>query len=178
MVQATYRKTLTAARRDLKRYYRQREEMDRKIAKLRQTVVTLGALCSEGFNRDFAKEYGLTKTLTDAVFDAIIASERPLHPKEIQFLLEDLGYEFKSANRGASIHSVCKRLVQQGKLAPVVRISPKEGKGAYDKCGFWWGDQKPPAPWIRQDWGGYEAPKEEKSPKRRKNLKAGAEAKK
>lgn len=157
MKDSTYRKTLTAARIDLRRLYEQREQLERKIAQLRQTVTTLGALCSETDGRDFVKIYGLNGTMTDAALDAFIASEKPLSIRQIVRTLEDLGYPFKSGNRAASVHSVVRRLVQQGKLRPVVR--PTAGD-RYDvnAHGFWWGDKRPPEPWKVKNWGSFKIP--------------------
>jgi hypothetical protein len=158
MENSAYRKTLTAARRDLKRLYREREDMDRKIAQLRQTVLSLGALCHEPGRRDFVKEYGLRGGLTNGVFDAIQASQTPLSVRRIQETLEDLGYDFKAKNRAAAIHSVAKRMVEQGKLQPVTKPT-KNDRYDVNAQGFWWGDTKPPAPWVRHNWGAYKLPK-------------------
>ena len=77
--------------------------MDRKIARLRQTVVTLGALCREDGKREQQKRFVThSGSLTNAVLDAIMASDVPLHPKNIQGILEDMGYDIGSSNPLAS----------------------------------------------------------------------------
>ena len=148
MKDATYRRTLKAARNELINLYRGREETDRKIARLRQTVVTLGALCRESSEREAQKRWVThSGSLTEAVMDTVMASDEPLQPKEIQRVLEDMGYDIGSSNPLASVHSVIRRLLQQRRLRGCERVV-----NSRPRLGFWWGDKKPPKPWKPHDW--------------------------
>jgi len=148
MKDATYRRTLKAARNELLNLYRGREETDRKIARLRQTVVTLGALCRESSEREAQKRWAShSGSLTEAVMDTIMASDAPLQPREIQRVLEDMGYDIGSSNPLASVHSVIRRLLQQRRLRGCERVVNNR-----PRLGFWWGDKKPPKPWKPHDW--------------------------
>ena len=138
---------LTSTRKDLKEAYRQREELERKIAKLRQMVTTLGAMCEEDGLQDFKEYVPRSGKLTDAVNTTVVASAVPLTAIEIRGVLEDLGYRFQSSNPLGSIHSVLTRLEQQGLVARVCRAKPD---GTVDKREekFWYGGFPPPAPWV------------------------------
>lgn len=144
-----YERSLKKARADLKKAYGEREFLERRIAKLRQTVVTLGTLCEEPdatlrFLKTFASRSG---KLTDSVRNAMIATDSPLSPAEIRDLLVDLGYRFQSTNPLASIHSVIKRMVEQ-KDVKHVRAVDSTGKVNSDRK--YWHDiaGEPPKPWV------------------------------
>jgi hypothetical protein len=143
-----YELLLVTARRDLKKAYRDREDLDRKIAMLRQTVVSLGALCKEDSPLEDFKQWWSPrgKNLTDAVTNAICGSQTPVTVTEIRNILEDLGYRFQSSNPQASIHSIIKRLIEQKLIAKAARRNPD---GTYDLTNaYWYGDQQPPEPWV------------------------------
>lgn len=154
MTQDFYRKTLRTAREDLERFYRQREELERKIARLRQTIISLGALTKEDAKREKQKaHFKETKNLSEAIMNVIMASEVPLHPRDIQEALEDLGYDIGSSNPLASVWSVVRRLENRKWYGnPYLRWYRKpstDGKrwGRGSKIGVWWGDQRPGKPW-------------------------------
>lgn len=145
-----YRRTLTAARKDLSRLYEQRESLERRIARVRQAVTTLTLIVDEkpGYRLHQAQ------TLTEAVELALGASNRPMTVGSICDLLEQTGFKTKSSNFGASVHSVLARLIQQKRVRMVHRIS--NHKGPDDKWGrqwdptsraYWWGERNPPKPW-------------------------------
>ena len=143
-----YRRLLERAREDLKAAYRQREELDVTIAKLRQTVVSLGAMCPEDDVREGLKGVVPRRgALTDAVSNTILASQIPLGAKDVRDMLEELGYKFASgsSNPLASIHSVINRLVEQKRVIPVKRIGPK-GTLIGDRK-FWFAMGDPPDGW-------------------------------
>ena len=144
-----YSEILTTVRKDLKEAYREREELDRKIAKLRQTVVTLGALCEEGGEREFLKVLGsLKEDLTTACHDAILASGTPVSPTDIRDTLEDLGFRFKSSNPLASIHSVLKRLLEQKQITRLAQIKADDSISNERK---YWCGKKLPASWVLEE---------------------------
>ena len=149
MSEKQYQQLLATARRDLKLAYREREHLDRTIAKLRQTVVSLGALCDEEGSglEDFKVWFSpIGKNLTEAVTNAVVGSKKPVSPVEIRNILEDLGYRFQSSNPLASIHSVVKRLVEQEVFIKTARANPD---GSVDDRGhLWWGYASPPEPWV------------------------------
>jgi hypothetical protein len=167
VTQSTYRQTLKAARRDLETLYRQREELERKIARLRQTVISLGALTKETPLLEKQKHrFKENESLTEAVMNVIQASEIPLHPKTIQERLEELGYDIGSSNPLASIWSVVRRLEQKKSTTSegtYLRWYKQERSRIYGRSktaspvfsvGVWWGDQRPRVgEWERYDMG-------------------------
>lgn len=149
MTTKQYERLLVTARRDLRKAYRDREELDRTIAKLRQTVVSLGALCKEDSPLQEVKTWWspLGKNLTEAVANAIAGSATPVGAKEIRNILEDLGYRFQSTNPLASIHSVIGRLIEQKEITKAVSL--KAGLGTIPGAPrFWYGHSDPPLPWA------------------------------
>lgn len=129
---------LKRARKDLKEAYRQREQLDTKIGKLRQTVITLGVMCEEEENiaLEFLKVWGARSgKLTEMVGNALHGASAPLTAIDVRDLLEDLGYRFKTANPLASIHSVIKRLEEQD---IVVRVRQEQGDGTYSHTSKFW----------------------------------------
>lgn len=164
MTQQSYRKILRTARKDLERFYRQREELERKIARLRQTIIGLGSLTKETPELEEQKRwFKENESLSEAIMNIIQASDVPLHPKEIQERLEELGFDIGSSNPLASVWSVVRRLEQKKsgkKKHPYLRWYKQERLRKYGRAkspstdvtlGVWWGDQKP-----RGDWQRYE----------------------
>ena len=173
MTQDAYRKTLKAARLDLEKMYREREELERKIARMRQTVISLGSLIKETKELEVSKRWFKEhETLSEAVLNCIMASDVPLHPKEIQERLEELGYDIGSSNPLASIWSVIRRIEKQkwGKH-PKLRWYKSQRLRKYGRAkepsldidiGVWWGDQKPRiGDWERYEMGS--TPKQRKT---------------
>lgn len=153
-----YERLLVVARRDLKESYRTREELDRRIAKLRQTVVTLGALCEQDPLQTFRRFVPRGANLTDAVENAIMATSEPLSAADIRGVLEDLGYRFQSNNPLASIHSVINRLLEQKRIERVYRVKP-DGIVERRERKYWFGMLPPPEPWVEATRAKYDKTK-------------------
>lgn len=71
-----YRRALRTAQDDLERLYSQREDLERKIARLRETVINLHLMLEIEHPAMF-----FSKTLTSAVQDVIVATTKPLEPR-------------------------------------------------------------------------------------------------
>jgi len=170
MTSTDYRRVLTAARRDLDALYRDREELERKIARLRQTIISLGALTKESPQLEKKKKwFRENEPLTEAVMNVIMASEVPVSATEIKESLEELGYDIGSTNPLASVWSVLRRLEQRRwGDHPYIRQWVSEevrpwgkGKRHQVRVGWWWGDRKPAGNWKR-----YESPMKARSKKK------------
>ena len=140
-----YQRILQKARNDLGAAYKEREALERRIAQLRQTVVTLGAMVGDKPVNEFGWAVSRNSNLTEAVRNVVVASFAPLDATEIRAVLVDLGYRFQTTNALASIHSVVKRLVEQKELTVVRRV--KDGKPSRESA-FWFGDPSYLEHWV------------------------------
>ena len=147
MSEKKYESALAAARKDLHAAYAQREELERKIAKLRQMVATLGSMMDEK-GLDTFKFLPRSGNLTETVRNAVIASMTPLGAVDIRNVLVDLGYRFQTANPLGSIHAVLGRLVEQEQLVPVRAVL--DGKVGRD-IKYWYGNPSYLEHWIPAD---------------------------
>ena len=120
---SAYSQALREARRELLRLFRQREEIERKIARAKQTVVSLGRMCDDETDGNkamlrHAAEGGMG--LTDAIRTALMASERPLDPMDVRSALETVGYDIGSSpNTLVSIHTILGRLAAKGEIKQI-----------------------------------------------------------
>lgn len=121
---ATYVKAMKTAERELIALIRQQEDIERKIAQTRQTVLTLRMKVHPN-----TRGYGhVSKTLTDAARTALFASRKPLDPIEIFDAVRAMGFVIKAKNQLASVHSVIRRLVQQGHVVHAYMLGA-DGRG-------------------------------------------------
>jgi hypothetical protein len=138
-----YKKALQEAREELVKLLGQKEELDKRVAQLQQTVSGLSALCGEEpVERQSAVQAAILRNyemvlegitgkpgLTDAVRAALKAFNRPLTPVEVRDGLISLGYDLSIyGNVLASIHTILKRLVDNEEVKEV----EKDGKKAYE----------------------------------------------
>jgi hypothetical protein len=97
----------------------QQEEIERHIARLRQTLLGLAPLCEsphgplfDGFIQAID-----SLSLTDAARQILQAAKAPLAPTEIKQQLLNMGRDLSSQkNVMASIHSLLKRLVESNEI--------------------------------------------------------------
>jgi hypothetical protein len=109
-----YRRALEAATREYEALGVQRNEIDRRLAELAQTIGTLSRLL------------GLTPTvpigLTDAIRLVVRGAGVPMTPIEIRDRLRAIGFDVeKYANDLAAVHTILKRLNESGELRYVAR---------------------------------------------------------
>jgi hypothetical protein len=117
-----YRAALDAARQEYDELGRQRQDIDKRLAQLAQTMGTLNRLC------------GFVPTvfwgLTDACRVVLKGAGHPMTPIEVRDRLEAIGFDLsKYSSSLAAIHTVLKRLHEACELRYVELDS---GKFAYD----------------------------------------------
>lgn len=147
MAENDYKKALDTARAEMAELTIKKEEIEKRIAQLRQTIVGLAALSEEDSDEDI-KLYipslieraqtqaamnvarlmiGKTIGLTDAVREVLKAADGWQYPTEVRDGLERMGIDTQSySNILASIHTILKRLAVKGE---VEEFKDKEGKG-------------------------------------------------
>jgi hypothetical protein len=127
MVMDDYKRAEIAAAKELDELLEQRRLLDVRIARLRQTIVSLHAL-TEGVPEFKEGQQMVAVGITDACRNALKVAGSPRTAVEVRDWLESSGYDLRDqANALASIHTVLKRLVDSGEAVPV----EKDGKPAY-----------------------------------------------
>jgi hypothetical protein len=102
-----YRKALDSACREYEALTEQRNDIDKRMAQLAQSIGSLTKLC--GF------EPTVPWGLTDAVRMVLKAAGHPLTPVEMRAQLEAMGIDLsKYSSDLAAIHTVVKRLIDAG----------------------------------------------------------------
>ena len=100
----------------------QQEEIERRIARLRQSLVGLIPLCELDADEDMPSALGIrdqidSLSITDAVRQILQAAEKPLSPTQIKQQLINMGKDLSGQkNVMASIHSLLKRLVSSEEI--------------------------------------------------------------
>ncbi len=126
MTSADYRSALAAAIKEYESLGEQRQEIDRRLAQLAQTIGTLTRLL------------GLTPTTPMSITDAVRLATRagvPMTPLDVRERLLAIGVDLSTySNDLAVIHTVLKRLNESGEL----RVIPHPG----GKTSYLWA--KPP----------------------------------
>ena len=118
-----YRRALETAIREYEALGQQRQDIDRRLADIMQTIGTLSRLC------------GLVSTvplgLTDACRLVVRGAGLPVTPMEVRDRIKAIGFDLsKYANDLAAIHTILKRLNESGELRFIPRGS-EPGKQAY-----------------------------------------------
>ena len=122
MTAADYRQALEAAVREYEELGRQRQEIDKRLAQLAQTIASLNRL--GGFTPNVF--WGLT----DACRVVLRSAGHPLTPTEVRDRLEAIGLDLsKYTNSLSAIHTVIKRLVEAREVRLVELDS---GRFAYE----------------------------------------------
>jgi hypothetical protein len=135
MTQDTYRKALEAANAEMEHLQAEQERIEKRIAQLRQIVGSLLPLVIEGEKgqafRDatpYIEPSSGKLGLTDAIREVLKAFDEPLTALDVKDGLERLNLDLSEyQNVMAAIHTILKRLCQQGELEESV----KDGKSAY-----------------------------------------------
>jgi hypothetical protein len=117
-----YRRALEAAVREYEALGEQRQQIDRRLAELAQTMSTLSRLC------------GIVPTvsmgLTDGCRLALRGAGVPLTPVEVRDRLKAFGFDFtRYTNDLAAVHTTLKRLNEAGELRFIAR--PGTGDKSY-----------------------------------------------
>lgn len=116
MTHADYRRALEAATSEYEALGAQRQQIDRRLAELAQTIGTLSRLL------------GLTPTvpigLTDAIRLVVRGAGVPMTPIEVRDRLRAIGFDVeKYANDLAAVHTILKRLNESGELRFIARAA-------------------------------------------------------
>jgi hypothetical protein len=113
-----YRRALDAAIREYETLGQQRQDIDKRLSELAQTISTLSRLC------------GLTPTVPWGLTDAcriVLRSGNPMTPTDVRDRLLAIGFDLsKYSSELAAIHTVLKRLNESGELRFLVG-GPKQG---------------------------------------------------
>ena len=122
MADDDYRRALEAAVREYEALGEQRQQIDRRLAELAQTMSTLSRLC------------GIVPTvsvgLTDACRLVLRGAGSPMSPTEVRERLKSFGFDLtRYTNDLAAVHTTLKRLNDAGELRFVAR--PGTGEKAY-----------------------------------------------
>ena len=118
-----YRRALATAIREYEALGQQRQDIDKRIAEVAQTIGTLSRLC------------GLIPTvplgLTDACRLVVRGAGVPVTPTDVRQRLQSIGFDLsKYSNDLAAIHTILKRLNESGELRFIPR-GTEPGKHAY-----------------------------------------------
>src|SRR5207344_191815 len=109
MTTEDYRRALATAIREYEALGQQRQDIDKRLAEIMQTIGTLSRLC------------GLVPTvpigLTDACRMVARGAGVPLTPSDVRQRLQSIGFDLsKYSNDLAAIHTILKRLNESGEL--------------------------------------------------------------
>jgi hypothetical protein len=119
-----YRRALDAAIREYESLGQQRQDIDKRLSELAQTISTLSRLC------------GLTPTVPWGLTDAcrvVLRSGLPMTPMDVRERLLAIGFDLsKYSNELAGIHTVLKRLNESGELRYLVG-GPSPGAYLWNK---------------------------------------------
>lgn len=118
MTTEDYRRALDAAIREYEALGQQRQDIDKRLSELAQSISTLSRLC------------GLTPTVPWGLTDAcriVLRIGLPMAPMDVRDRLLAIGFDLsKYSSELAAIHTVLKRLNEAGELRFLVG-GPKQG---------------------------------------------------
>ena len=124
MTTEDYRRALDAATAEYEALGQQRQQIDKRLSELAQTISTLSRLC------------GLTPTVPWGLTDAcrvVLRSGAPMSPMDVRDRLLGIGFDLsKYSSELAAIHTVLKRLNEAGELRFLVG-GPKRGSYLWQK---------------------------------------------
>lgn len=109
-----YRRALATAIREYEALGRQRQDIDKRLAEIMQTIGSLSRLC------------GLVPTvpigLTDACRLVVRGAGVPVTPADVRQRIQSIGFDLsKYSNDLAAIHTILKRLNESGELRFIPR---------------------------------------------------------
>src|ERR1700755_3097234 len=131
MTTEDYRRALATAIREYETLGQQRQDIDKRLAEVMQTIGTLSRLC------------GLVPTvplgLTDACRLVVRGAGVPVTPADVRQRLQSIGFDLsKYANDLAATHTILKRLNESGELRFVPHTySPLGGKDRAKQAYIW-----------------------------------------
>jgi hypothetical protein len=126
MSDGDYRRALDAAVREYESLGEQRQQIDRRLAELAQTMSTLSRLCGIVPNVSFG--------LTDACRMALRAGGVPMTPVEVRDRLKAIGFDLtRYTNDLAAVHTTLKRLNEAGELRFIARPGTGEKSYVWDR---------------------------------------------
>ena len=118
MTTEQYRTALDSAIREYESLGQQRQDIDKRLSELAQTISTLSRLC------------GLVPTVPWGLTDAcrvVLRSGLPMTPMDVRERLLAIGFDLsKYSSELAAIHTVLKRLNESGELRALAG-GPKQG---------------------------------------------------
>ncbi|HET7218758.1 MAG TPA: hypothetical protein VFJ02_11960 [Vicinamibacterales bacterium] len=119
-----YRRALDAAVKEYEALGTQRQQIDKRLSELAQTISTLSRLC------------GLTPTVPWGLTDAcrvVLRSGLPMTPTDVRDRLHSIGVDLsKYSSELAAIHTVLKRLNESGEVRYLVG-GPRQGAYLWQK---------------------------------------------
>ena len=126
-----YRRALATAIREYETLGQQRQDIDKRLAEVMQTIGTLSRLC------------GLVPTvplgLTDACRLVVRGAGVPVTPADVRQRLQSIGFDLsKYANDLAAIHTILKRLNESGELRFVPKAFTPAGGLDIAKHAYLW----------------------------------------
>ena len=126
-----YRRALATAIREYETLGQQRQDIDKRLAEVMQTIGTLSRLC------------GLVPTvplgLTDACRLVVRGAGVPVTPADVRQRLQSIGFDLsKYANDLAAIHTILKRLNESGELRFIPKTFTAAGGLAIAKQAYLW----------------------------------------
>ena len=131
MTTDAYRRALATAIREYETLGQQRQDIDKRLAEVMQTIGTLSRLC------------GLVPTvplgLTDACRLVVRGAGVPVTPADVRQRLQSIGFDLsKYANDLAAIHTILKRLNESGELRFVPKAHTAMGGLDIAKQAYLW----------------------------------------
>src|SRR5689334_21362106 len=136
----TYKSALDAARKEYETLLLERQEMDQRILRLKQTIDGLSALCESDEDADAIVDVepglapGYSIGLTDAIRSILETNSNDvLNAKEVRVILENMGVDMKKkyVQPMVPVHNTLKRLEKQGEI-----VSLKDDRG--NVVGYRW----------------------------------------
>jgi len=126
-----YRRALATAIREYEALGQQRQDIDKRLAEVMQTIGTLSRLC------------GLVPTvplgLTDACRLVVRGAGVPVTPAEVRQRLQSIGFDLsRYQNDLAAIHTILKRLNDSGELRFIPRAFAAYGETEAVKHAYIW----------------------------------------
>jgi hypothetical protein len=136
MTTEDYRRALATAIREYETLGQQRQDIDKRLAEVMQTIGTLSRLC------------GLVPTvplgLTDACRLVVRGAGVPVTPAEVRQRLHSIGFDLsKYQNDLAAIHTILKRLNDSGELRFIPRAFAKASEMDAGKQTYIWNHGRP-----------------------------------
>jgi hypothetical protein len=122
MARPAYSQAYETAKLDLLKQLQKRDQIDKQILKLKQTVKALGDLCGappdEVEKLLLVEGFAINSTMgfTEAIRRLFRMHEKALNPVEIRNDLLKIGIGREQVNLLSSIHTVLRRMVEAGEI--------------------------------------------------------------